>query len=275
MGTLRDKEISKPKLEKSHASNEPAYVHTLAGAFAGMIADGIVHPIDTVRARLQIQVGAQSPGTFKTFCNILTKEGWRALYKGFGIVVAFTTPAHALYFVGYEGGKKYLSPSKPLDQKGPVVHFTAGFIAEVMGALVWTPMDVVKQRLQVQKMTHLQTRYKNSFHGILTVFRQEGIRGLYRGFTAGLATYGPFVGIYFVCYEQLKRFFGKLHHTHPEKLPFYAHLVSGFVSGAVAAATTCPLDVIKTRMQVVPIKEGGYRNFIHAFRSILRNESIR
>jgi hypothetical protein len=41
MGTLRDKEISKPKLEKSHASNEPAYVHTLAGAFAGLLGDYI------------------------------------------------------------------------------------------------------------------------------------------------------------------------------------------------------------------------------------------
>jgi hypothetical protein len=50
-----------------------------------MIADGVVHPIDTVRARLQIQFGTVSQGTFQTFWSILTKEGWRSLYKGFGI----------------------------------------------------------------------------------------------------------------------------------------------------------------------------------------------
>lgn len=96
-----------------------------------------------------------------------------------------------------------------------------------------------------------------------------------QGYTAGLATYAPFVGIYFVCYEQSKRLFGRLYHTHPEKLPFYTHLFSGFVSGAIAAAATCPLDVIKTRMQVLPVKEGGYSNMVQAFRLIIQNESIR
>jgi hypothetical protein len=50
-----------------------------------MIADGVVHPIDTIRARLQVQTGATSQGTIRTFWNILTKEGWRAFYRGFGI----------------------------------------------------------------------------------------------------------------------------------------------------------------------------------------------
>lgn len=67
-------------------------------------------------------------------------------------VVAFTTPAHALYFLGYEGGKKYLSPSKPIDQKGPIVHFTAGVIAEMMGALVWTPMVCERFKFFSSKM---------------------------------------------------------------------------------------------------------------------------
>ena len=54
--------------------------------------------------------------------------------------MAFTTPAHALYFLGYEFGKKYIQPNKPVDQKGPLVHFSAGLVAECMGALIWTPM---------------------------------------------------------------------------------------------------------------------------------------
>lgn len=58
----------------------------------------------------------------------------------FGAVLAFTTPAHALYFGGYEAGKKYLYPSVPIQEKGPLVHFVAGLFGEFLGALVWTPM---------------------------------------------------------------------------------------------------------------------------------------
>jgi hypothetical protein len=41
------------------------------------------------------------------------------------------------------------------------------------------PQDVVKQRLQVQRNNEA-IRYRNSFHGVTTIFREEGIRGLYR-----------------------------------------------------------------------------------------------
>jgi hypothetical protein len=33
---------------------------------------------------------------------------------------------------------------------GAVVHFLSGFVADLCGALVWTPMDIIKQR-QVER----------------------------------------------------------------------------------------------------------------------------
>jgi hypothetical protein len=73
-------------------------------------------------------------------------------YCLFNTVVAFTTPAHALYFLGYEFGKKYIQPNKPADQKGPLVHFSAGLVAECMGALIWTPMVRLSPDLLLKKI---------------------------------------------------------------------------------------------------------------------------
>jgi len=195
---------------------EPGSIHFLAGAGAGMIADSVVHPVDTVRARLQ--TGKTDVGTFRTFSQILTKEGWRALYRGFGIVVAFTTPAHALYFLGYEFGKKFLSPKTPIENKSSLVHFTSGVFAECLGSLIWTPMDVVKQRLQVKSVHNNELQYRNSFHGIVTILKQEGLIGLYRGLGASIATYAPFVGIYFVCYEKSKKIIWKIIEKRSRKI---------------------------------------------------------
>ena len=81
-----------------------------------------------------------------------------------------------------------------------------------------------------------------------------------------MATYGPFVGIYFVAYEQWKRKYSMAHNymfnynensrynavekMTPQNISFFGALVGGAFSGAVASYATNPLDVIKTRLQV-------------------------
>jgi len=62
--------------------------HLACGGIAGLISDGVVHPIDTVRARMMV-TSAASSGTSsatQTFMNILKQEGVPALYRGFSAV---------------------------------------------------------------------------------------------------------------------------------------------------------------------------------------------
>jgi len=56
------------------------------------------------------------------------------------IVWSFTIPAHSLYFFGYEITKKNVQPNRADSEKGPLTHFSAGLVAEFLGALIWTPM---------------------------------------------------------------------------------------------------------------------------------------
>jgi hypothetical protein len=72
-------------------SGESPLVHVVAGSLAGLISDAVVHPLDTVRARLQVDVtnAMHRPLTrfgLRTFAHvgeIFRKEGFRALYGGF------------------------------------------------------------------------------------------------------------------------------------------------------------------------------------------------
>lgn len=142
-----------------------------------------------------------------------------------------------------------LEPSRSLDQKSHVAHFAAGVVAEVCGALIWTPMDVIKQRQQ----THARSAaaaYATVPAAMRTIFREHGFRGFFTGIGAALATYAPFVGIYFVLYEQWKRSASLLLGRSDAELPFAVHLTGGAVAGGVSAYVTTPLDVIKTRFQV-------------------------
>lgn len=107
-------------------------------------------------------------------------------------------------------------------------------MADVAGSLAWTPMDVIKQKTQVLN----QTKKHSSIQVFQQVLKSEGILGLYRGFWMGILTYGPYVSIYFALYEQFK-------YMNPNDT-----LISAALASNISAALTCPLDVIKTRIQV-------------------------
>jgi hypothetical protein len=289
-----------------------------AGALSGLVADGVVHPIDTIRARLQVQRSRHvDPGHYRTatqaFWSILRLEGPGSLYRGFGAVACGTVPGHALYFAGYETCKDTLLPKgcdQPHDKVYEVAsHLTSGFVADIFGSLVWTPMDVVKQRLQVFRASaashsgsapQATNSYPNSATVFASILREEGPFGLYKGFMAGLMTYGPYVSLYFAMYEQWKIVFSQSQslfgHVNPfydyakgdaMKLPSYMYLSGAALSGAISAAVTCPLDVVKTRIQTQrspsqsPLTStttitttSPYRGVGNAIRSIIREEGL-
>ncbi len=58
-----------------------------------------------------------------------------------------TRPGHALYFASYEAAKDLLGGNEEGHQ--PIASATAGAIATVINDAFMTPLDVIKQRLQV------------------------------------------------------------------------------------------------------------------------------
>ena len=96
---------------------------------------------------------------------------------------------------------------------------------------------------------------------------------MFKGFTASLMTYGPFVGIYFVAYEKLKSISKTITNSKSEdELPLIYFLIAGGGAGALSAAVTCPLDVVKTRIQIESKNTEEYSSIRNAFRTMVRNE---
>ena len=71
-------------------------------------------------------------------------EGVGGLYKGFGAVLGGVLPATMLYFWSYETAKKVVPP-----RYGAAGDFTVGAIAQLTAGVIFTPVDVIKERLQV------------------------------------------------------------------------------------------------------------------------------
>eukprot|EP00002_Diphylleia_rotans_P031063 TRINITY_DN642_c0_g4_i1.p1 TRINITY_DN642_c0_g4~~TRINITY_DN642_c0_g4_i1.p1 ORF type:complete len:332 (+),score=46.81 TRINITY_DN642_c0_g4_i1:299-1294(+) len=226
---------------------------------AGVIARLVTHPMDTLRTLQQTYTGPLSQQTLfhKTALRVCSQHGFRALYNGLSVALLVGSPASALYLSCYElfkhKLKERLLPSDDsaetdkdrLFSRGATTHFIhwcAGIGAEAVSGVLWVPVDIVKQRMQASPQRTLSMK-----EILIDLYRTKGFRGWYTGYVATLATFGPFSGIYFMTYEFSKS-------CHPQAahgLGFYDHLLCGLVSGTIAASITCPLDVIKTRMQVL------------------------
>ena len=184
----------------------------------------------------------------------------------------FTVPAHALYFGGYELTSSALARARGSSEAW-WQPFVAGVVADVFGALLWCPQDVIKQRLQVQENKRGEVaRYRNSWHGLQLVLREDGVRGLYRGFGAAILVYAPLIGLHFMFYERLKRLAAARLDRSLHDLPRWVPLCAALTSSSTAAVLTTPLDVVKTRLQVLSAKEGGYTGVQDALRSMARSE---
>lgn len=98
---------------------------------------------------------------------------------------------------------------------------------------------VIKQRMQVHGSTH-----KTILQCARTVYRTEGFQAFYVSYPTTLCMTVPFTATQFMAYESIS----KVMNPRQEYDPF-THCIAGGLAGAVAAAITTPLDVVKTLLQ--------------------------
>eukprot|EP01111_Echinosteliopsis_oligospora_P001458 TRINITY_DN1219_c1_g1_i1.p1 TRINITY_DN1219_c1_g1~~TRINITY_DN1219_c1_g1_i1.p1 ORF type:complete len:268 (-),score=68.79 TRINITY_DN1219_c1_g1_i1:82-885(-) len=169
-------------------------------------------------------------------------------------------------------------------QEGFWQKFVLGGVACMVPLPVMNPIEVVKIRLQVQgemmnnKMMMMNNNtarhYRGFGHGILTIASEEGVRGLYKGFTPALMREGVYASTRAGLYEPVKYLLGEDSSTGG--LPFYKKLVAGAMAGGLGAAVATPSDVVKVQMQAEgPVPSPRYRNTFHAFSTIWKSEGIR
>lgn len=140
---------------------------------------------------------------------IIRDEGVRRLYRGFGAVVSGAIPSHAVHYATYEHIKHRFGGNEPGHH--PVENGLAGGVATMAHDAIVTPLDVVKQRLQVYN-----SAYQGVFQCIRSVWRHEGIRAFYASYPTTVALNVPFQAVHFAAYESFKIFFtaeGQHEHT--------------------------------------------------------------
>jgi len=104
-------EVLKSKLIKPGQSTTEFIIGTLtAGGFAGVFNWLACLPIDTLKSKLQTAPDEKyKHGIRSVFVEVMKKDGFLSLYRGFGAVMIRAFPANAACFLGYETTINFLN----------------------------------------------------------------------------------------------------------------------------------------------------------------------
>lgn len=172
-----------------------------SGGIAGLSVDIALYPIDTVKTRIQSPQGFFRAG------------GFRDVYKGISVVAMGSAPGAALFFSTYESMKHVLNDHfgsgaasaqqhpRLLVLPQPAIHMLAASVGEVIACIVRVPTEVIKQRMQAGSGGAAKA---SMWDTLSSLWRMEGVQGLYKGFNITIMREIPFAFIQFPIYESLK-----------------------------------------------------------------------
>ncbi|CAL9243064.1 unnamed protein product [Arabidopsis halleri] len=129
-------------------------------------------------------------------------------------------------------------------------YFIAGGIAGAASRTATAPLDRLKVLLQIQK-TDAKIR-----EAIKLIWKQDGVRGFFRGNGLNIVKVAPESAIKFYAYELFKNAIGENMGEDKADIGTTARLFAGGMAGAVAQASIYPLDLVKTRLQTCTSQAG-------------------
>lgn len=252
----------------------------VAGGFGGVCAVVVGHPFDLVKVRLQTAERGVYTGAFDVLKKGIARDGLRrGLYAGVSAPLVGVTPMFAVSFWGYDLGKNLVRSVSTVEnnQLSVAQVSAAGFFSAIPMTAITAPFERVKVLLQIQGQKQLAPGEKPKYNGGMDVVRQlykeGGVRSVFRGSAATLARDGPGSAAYFAAYEIIKR---KLTPESGE-LSLVAIMTAGGAAGVAMWIPVFPIDTVKSRLQTMEGKptiggvvkglyrSGGFKAFFPGF----------
>ncbi|KAI9370965.1 mitochondrial carrier domain-containing protein [Aspergillus egyptiacus] len=248
-----------------------AFKDVAFGSFAGMVGKIIEYPFDTVKVRLQSQpdhLPLKYNGPLDCFRQSFQAEGLRGLYRGISAPMAGAAVENSCLFFSYRVVQDLLratcySSTEPLPFSALLL---SGAASGSITSLALTPVELIKCKMQVPVDIPGAKSY-GPLKLIVTVFRQDGILGFWRGQLGTLIRETGGGAAWFGMYEGVSALFRSYQHSPsiadaPEvesaTLPLYQQMLAGAAAGISYNFLFYPADTIKSRLQTEDVNTTSF-----------------
>eukprot|EP01094_Clydonella_sp_ATCC50884_P025278 TRINITY_DN6587_c0_g1_i2.p1 TRINITY_DN6587_c0_g1~~TRINITY_DN6587_c0_g1_i2.p1 ORF type:complete len:260 (-),score=81.55 TRINITY_DN6587_c0_g1_i2:189-968(-) len=113
-------------------------------------------------------------------------------------------------------------------------------------------------------------KYTGIRQGLMRVFSEEGVRGLYRGNGANVVRVVPVYALKFSFNDTFK----DMLRSPGEQLSTGKMLLAGSMAGMFQTSVTYPLDMIRTRLSMAAVSHAQYKGIVDCGVQILRTEGV-
>ncbi|XP_013102408.1 congested-like trachea protein [Stomoxys calcitrans] len=238
----------------------------LSGGFGGICTVISGHPLDTIKVRLQTMprtAPGEAPmykGTFDCAAKTIKNEGFLGLYKGMSAPIVGVAPIFALCFAGYALGKRVQQTEGNTKLNGRQV-FVAGSFSGLLSTIITAPGERIKCLLQIQQASKgAEKKYNGMLDCASKLYKEGGLRSIYKGSCATLLRDLPANGVYFLAYEWIQETAKK--RSGSDNVSLAVTLFAGGSAGIGYWLVGMPADVLKSRLQTAP--EGTYKSGIRS-----------
>lgn len=253
------------------------------GGVASCFSEIVTFPIDLVKTRLQIQgqtldsLNQQAKtlkysGMFNCFKLTVKEEGLRALYAGVKPAMLRQATYGTLKLGFYQMLKNKLA-RRPGEQKLSN-NIISGMVSGAVAMTICNPTDVLKVRMQSNGITY---KNKGVFFSFYEIYKNEGIKGLYRGTAPNAQRTAVIAAAELASYDSTKQYLLKSLAFEDNLL---VHFLSSGVAGICGAVAATPLDVVKTRMMNQQVLKNNanrdyiYKNSFDCISKTVKNEGV-
>ncbi|KAI5076848.1 hypothetical protein GOP47_0008913 [Adiantum capillus-veneris] len=254
----------------------------MAGAVMGGVAHTIVAPIERAKLLLQTQESnmairkghhARYTGMLDCIFRIAREEGLPSLWRGNGSSVLRYYPSVALNFSCKDLYRTILSGGQKSNDLYTAAryNFLAGALAGCTSLVVVYPLDMAHTRLAADTGRTEMRQFKGLLHFLKTIYRKDGVRGLYRGLPASLQGMIVHRSVYFGGFDTAKDVMSH----ESESLPFWMRWVIAQAVTTSAGLISYPLDTVRRRMMMqAGLEQQMYAHTLDCWRKIYKMEGL-
>ncbi|XP_060859538.1 mitochondrial 2-oxoglutarate/malate carrier protein-like [Metopolophium dirhodum] len=184
--------------------------NALASMSTGAFAAFISTPTDiavvrmTADGRLPAESRRNYKGVFDALIQIRKDEGITGLWRGTVATILRAMTANLTQLMTYDAAKAYTMDNYKMED-GLKLHTVSSMISGIVYSVSSNPMDVLKTRIQQQKIINGKAEYSGIIEVASTLVKSEGVMALWKGWPFYYLRVAPGTVLLFIFMEQLKK----------------------------------------------------------------------
>lgn len=189
----------------------------LSGAASGSITSLALTPIELIKCKMQVPMDGgsrgKSAGPLTIIASVFRQDGLLGFWRGQMGTLIRETGGSAAWFGSYEGVsalfRRYSHTPSTEKTSIPIYQqMIAGATAGISYNFLFYPADTIKSRMQTEDVTRATAQRRTFWDVGKILWKQGGVRGMYRGCGITCARSAPSSAFIFTVYEGLRSYFG-------------------------------------------------------------------